>query len=97
MLRLAAAYRNGILSKSFDSIAKRGSAMTGSVFIRMIRTAFNTLDRFVIWVSKTISNCADSSLIVAIYRGIINSVGGKSVALLLPLFGMGYVFFRVIQ
>jgi hypothetical protein len=97
VLRLATAYRNSILGKTFSSIANRESAMTGSVFIRIIRTVFNIIDRFVIWVSKTISNGAGSSLIVGLYRGVINSVGEKSVALLLPLFGMGYVFGRVIQ
>ena len=96
-LKFVNAYRESILGKVFASVANRESAMTGSVFIRIIRIFFRGIDRFVVWVSEIISSGADTSLIVNLFKGIRNVVSGKAVALVLPLFGMGYALGRVIQ
>ena len=95
--RLVNAYRDSVLGKVFTSVANRESAMTGSVFIGIIRKFFKSIDRLVVWFSKVISGSAGTSLIVNLFKGIRNAVSGKVVALVLPLFGMGYALGRVIQ
>ncbi|MDD4296053.1 MAG: hypothetical protein PHC69_03745 [Ruminiclostridium sp.] len=96
-LKFVNAYKESIIGRMFASVANRESAMTGSFFIRIIRKIFKSIDRMVTWVSKTISSGADTSLIVNLFKGIRNAVSGKAVALVLPLFGMGYALGRVIQ
>jgi len=92
------AYRNSVLGRVFESMASRQSAMTGSVFIKIIRALFNCVDRFAMRVSRVISDASGTSIIVALFKAFKDTaLNGKAIAFVLPLFGMGYALGRVIQ
>lgn len=92
---LAEAYKNSVIGRTFYSVAKRESAASGSVFIRIIKSIFNAFDRFIIGISKLISKGAPTSLIVAFFRGIKTTFAGKAIALAFPVFAVGYFLGRI--
>lgn len=91
-------YRYSILVRVFESVARRRSAMESSVFIKVIRILFNYVDRFVMRVSKVISDASGKSVIESVVKAFKDTIScGKATALILPLFGMGYALGRIVQ
>lgn len=96
VLRLIEVYRHSVLGKVFTSIANRESAITGSVFVKLIRIFFVGADRLVLWASKAISVGIVTSVIADFFKEVKKATSGKAAALALPLFGTGYALGRVI-
>lgn len=96
--RFVRIYRHSIPGRMIESMASRQSATKGSVFIKIFRTLFILIDRFVMKISRLISDASGTSVIAAVFRAFKDTVsGGKAIALALPLFGAGYVIGRVVQ
>ena len=97
VIKIAEAYKHSFIGKAFYSAAKRESAASGSVFVRIIKSVFNAFDRLVTGISKIISKSAPTSLIVSFFREVGNVFAGKAIAAAFPVFAAGYFLGRILQ
>jgi hypothetical protein len=97
VVRIVEAYRNSLPGRAIKAVVERESSLEHSIFVRMVKTLFYGIDKWVRRFSKSICGWSEASVIVRLVIGIIKISGHKSAILAIPVFGTGYLAGRIIQ
>ena len=91
------AFRQSLLGRSLKAVAERESSLEYSFFFRKLKKLFNGIDGGMGRLAAAIARWSKTSLLIGLFRGVIQISKQKMMAWVFPVFGIGYVLGRILQ
>lgn len=93
---LAEVSRHSTLARWMRASSARESSFRSSSVFRLLKAIMRIIDRWMLNLSAAVSNWSEASFVTSISKDIIKASRNKMFALILPIFGMGYIVGRLL-